>query len=146
MLPILKYVEALFHTLEIQHTDIAPATADDPEYDSPYVQAAREEGLDLPWYEKVAAGKFENGKFSFKRLTGGKLDDITVVVARVTDAPPVEEVPVTAEASEIASDGEAAPPSVSSETEKPAAAAAPQSVSSEEEKPAAASEKSEEQQ
>ena len=138
MLPILKYVEALFHTLEIQHTDIAPATADDPEYDSPYVQAAREEGLDLPWWEKVAAGKFENGKFSLKQLVGGKLDDITVVVARVTDAPVVvEEVAVAADPSEEAADGEPVSTSASVEDAKPAST----SASSEDEKPAAESEK-----
>lgn len=57
----------------------------------------------MPWWEKVSAGKFENGKFSLKQLTGGKLDDITVVVARVTDAVPVVvEVPEAAEESETA--------------------------------------------
>jgi hypothetical protein len=80
--------------------------ADDPNFDSPYVKAAREAGMDLPWWEKVAAGKFENGKFFLKKLTGGKLDDITVVVARVSDAPPVvEEVPEVAEASETTEEG-----------------------------------------
>lgn len=79
--------------------------ADDPELESPYVKAAKAEGLDLPWWEKIQGAKFENGRFSLKELLGGKLDDITVLVARVTDAPPVvEEVADAEEPSEESSD------------------------------------------
>lgn len=98
-------------------TNCNDAAADDPEFDSPYVKAAREEGIDLPWWEKVAMGKFENGKFSLKKLTGGKLDDITVVVARVTDALPVaEEVPEEVPAGEDSESSAAVKPA-SAETE-----------------------------
>eukprot|EP00892_Ulva_mutabilis_P006407 jgi/Ulvmu1/4138/UM019_0117.1 len=58
--------------------------ADDPEYDSPYVQAAREAGNDLDWFQKVMSMQVKDGKLTLGALTGGKLDDITVVVARVS--------------------------------------------------------------
>lgn len=61
--------------------------ADDPEYDSPYVQAARAAGNDLDWFEKVMSMRVKDGKLALGALTGGKLDDITVVVARVTSTP-----------------------------------------------------------
>lgn len=61
--------------------------ADDDEFESPYVQSARDEGLDLPWWRKVLQAKIDDGKLQLGRLTGGKLDDITVLVARVADAP-----------------------------------------------------------
>lgn len=61
--------------------------ADDPEYDSPYVQAARAAGNDLDWFEKVMSMRVKDGKLALGALTGGKLDDITVVVARVAAAP-----------------------------------------------------------
>jgi protein phosphatase PTC7 len=58
--------------------------ADDDDFDSPYIQAAREDGMDIPWWEKLVTAKFKDGKFKLGQMTGGKLDDITVVVARVT--------------------------------------------------------------
>ena len=61
--------------------------------------------MDLPWWEKISGAKFENGRFTLKDLLGGKLDDITVLVARVTDAPPVvEEIADTEGALEEASE------------------------------------------
>jgi hypothetical protein len=61
--------------------------ADDEDYDSPYIQSARSEGMDLPWWQKLLSAKFENGQFQVGKLSGGKLDDITVVVARVSETP-----------------------------------------------------------
>nr|XP_016513604.1 PREDICTED: probable protein phosphatase 2C 26 [Nicotiana tabacum] len=45
----------------------------DIKFDSPYSLEARERGFDVPWWKKV---------FGMK-LTGGKLDDITVIVGKV---------------------------------------------------------------
>ncbi|KAL3623873.1 hypothetical protein CASFOL_032689 [Castilleja foliolosa] len=45
----------------------------DSNYDSPYSQEARAQGFDVPWWKKIMGMK----------LTGGKLDDITVIVAQV---------------------------------------------------------------
>ena len=61
-----------------QHTATALATlaskhANDEDYASPFTMEALEQGLDLPWWRKIAGQK----------LRGGKLDDITVVVAHV---------------------------------------------------------------
>lgn len=61
--------------------------ADDPEYSSPYIQEALSQGLDLPWWEKVMKTKIVDGRLQVGQLSGGKLDDITVLVARVTEAP-----------------------------------------------------------
>ena len=41
------------------------------------------QGLDLPWWEKLIGASFKNGRFQLRQLTGGKQDDITVLVARV---------------------------------------------------------------
>ena len=65
--------------------------AEDESYDSPYVQAARKEGMDLPWWEKLASASMSDGGVQFGQLTGGKLDDITVLVARVSHAPPPQQ-------------------------------------------------------
>jgi protein phosphatase PTC7 len=62
--------------------------------------------MDIPWWEKLLTARVQDGKLRLGQLSGGKLDDITVVVARVAEAP-VEPPPV-----------EAAPPS--SENEEPA--------------------------
>lgn len=45
----------------------------DPNYDSPYSIEARSRGFDVPWWKKLLGQK----------LTGGKLDDITVIVGQV---------------------------------------------------------------
>jgi hypothetical protein len=64
--------------------------AGDPEYDSPYIAAARKNGYDLPFWEKLMAIRWEDGRLKLGRLKGGKIDDITVIVARVTETPPPE--------------------------------------------------------
>ncbi|KAJ1257789.1 hypothetical protein BS78_10G022900 [Paspalum vaginatum] len=45
----------------------------DVTFDSPYSIEARSRGFDVPWWKKLLGAK----------LTGGKMDDITVVVARM---------------------------------------------------------------
>ncbi|KAJ3693809.1 hypothetical protein LUZ60_009289 [Juncus effusus] len=42
-------------------------------FDSPYIIEARKRGFDVKWYEKALG----------KKLTGGKLDDITVVIGQI---------------------------------------------------------------
>ncbi|KAI3450286.1 hypothetical protein Pfo_006951 [Paulownia fortunei] len=44
----------------------------DSSFDSPYSQEARAQGFDVPWWKKIMGMK----------LTGGKLDDITVIVGQ----------------------------------------------------------------
>jgi hypothetical protein len=61
------------------------ATAEDEDFESPYIQSAREEGMDLPWWQKILGAKLVDGKLQLGRISGGKLDDITVLVARVSD-------------------------------------------------------------
>ncbi len=39
--------------------------------------------LDLPWWEKLFGASFRNGRFQMRQLTGGKMDDITVIVSMV---------------------------------------------------------------
>ncbi|XP_039816046.1 probable protein phosphatase 2C 1 isoform X3 [Panicum virgatum] len=54
----------------------------DVTFDSPYSMEARSRGFDVPWWKKVLGAK----------LIGGKMDDITVVVAQVkTVAVPEDE-------------------------------------------------------
>lgn len=55
---------------------LASKHAADPEYMSPYTLEALEQGQDLPVWEKMLG----------KKRQGGKLDDITVVVAQVVKA------------------------------------------------------------
>uniref|UniRef100_A0A061QJK1 Protein phosphatase n=1 Tax=Tetraselmis sp. GSL018 TaxID=582737 RepID=A0A061QJK1_9CHLO len=64
---------------------LARRHAADETFDSPYIQAAASEGFDLPWWEKLAGAKVEDGKIKLGRLTGGKMDDITVIVAEITE-------------------------------------------------------------
>jgi protein phosphatase PTC7 len=45
----------------------------DVRFDSPYSMEARSRGFDVPWWKKLLGAK----------LTGGKMDDITVIVAQV---------------------------------------------------------------
>ncbi|CAM0879674.1 unnamed protein product [Alopecurus aequalis] len=45
----------------------------DVKFDSPYSIEARSRGFDVPWWKKLLGAK----------LTGGKMDDITVIVAQV---------------------------------------------------------------
>ncbi|XP_031100344.1 probable protein phosphatase 2C 26 [Ipomoea triloba] len=53
--------------------DLAQSHSLDPNFDSPYSQEARARGFDVPWWKKILQMK----------LTGGKLDDITVIVGQV---------------------------------------------------------------
>ncbi len=46
---------------------------------------------DLPWHEKLLGASFQNGQLILGKLSGGKLDDITVLMARVMQV--TEEVP-----------------------------------------------------
>ncbi|KXZ57082.1 hypothetical protein GPECTOR_5000g1309 [Gonium pectorale] len=59
--------------------------ASDAEYASPYTREALSQGLDLPWWDKLLGMSFKGGKLHLKQLTGGKMDDITVLVS-VVDA------------------------------------------------------------
>jgi len=59
--------------------------AEDPEFESPYILQALQQGMDLPWWEKLANTRVKDGKLQIGRLSGGKQDDITVLVARVSD-------------------------------------------------------------
>jgi hypothetical protein len=61
--------------------------AADERRDSPYAAEARAQGLDLPWWEKVVGTRFTaGGKVEVGKLTGGKMDDVTVLVAQVVAA------------------------------------------------------------
>ena len=62
---------------------LARKHASDPDYASPYTREALAQGYDLPWWEKLFGAGFRNGRFQLKQLTGGKQDDITVLVSRV---------------------------------------------------------------
>ncbi|KAG2486200.1 hypothetical protein HYH03_015162 [Edaphochlamys debaryana] len=64
--------------------------AGDNEFASPYTREALSQGLDLPWWDKLLGMTFKGGKVHLKQLTGGKMDDITVLLAyvEVVDAPP----------------------------------------------------------
>ncbi|PON85856.1 PPM-type phosphatase domain containing protein [Trema orientale] len=53
--------------------NLASSHAMDPNFDSPYALEARSRGFDVPWWKKILG----------RKLTGGKLDDITVVVGQV---------------------------------------------------------------
>ncbi|GLI62879.1 hypothetical protein VaNZ11_005635 [Volvox africanus] len=57
--------------------------ASDAEYASPYTREALSQGLDLPWWDKLLGMSFKGGKVHLKQLTGGKMDDITVLVSFV---------------------------------------------------------------
>ena len=83
LVPALASARACAETLARR----ARLCAADPRRDSPYSREARLQGLDLPWWEKVAATRFTaGGKVEVGRLTGGKMDDITVLVAQVVAA------------------------------------------------------------
>ncbi|KAL8548958.1 hypothetical protein ACS0TY_008011 [Phlomoides rotata] len=53
--------------------NLAHAHSKDSSFDSPFSQEARAQGFDVPWWKKVMGMK----------LTGGKLDDVTVIVGQV---------------------------------------------------------------
>ena len=64
--------------------EMASRNAQNPEYDSPYAIEARNEGIELPFWDKLAGLKLTSNGVEMGKLTGGKLDDITVIVARVS--------------------------------------------------------------
>ncbi|KAL2623278.1 hypothetical protein R1flu_003483 [Riccia fluitans] len=66
---------------------LASKHARDKTYNSPYSVEALSQGLDVPWYAKLFG----------KKLTGGKLDDITVVVGHVVSIPATDEAETTTE-------------------------------------------------
>ncbi|PNH00830.1 putative protein phosphatase 2C 1 [Tetrabaena socialis] len=74
--------------------------ASDTDFASPYTREALSQGLDLPWWDKVLGMSFKGGKLHLKQLTGGKMDDITVLVSYVI---------VVNQPEAAASDGQAIP-------------------------------------
>lgn len=73
---------------------LARKHASDNEFASPYTREALSQGLDLPWWDKLLGVQFKNGRFQLKQLTGGKMDDITVLVSMVDEvAPPPPPAP-----------------------------------------------------
>jgi protein phosphatase PTC7 len=64
---------------------LARERASDPLFESPYTREALKQGFDIPWDKKLAGARFVNGKVELAKLTGGKQDDITVLVARVAE-------------------------------------------------------------
>lgn len=73
------------------------------------------QGYDLPWWEKIMGLRFRDGRLQLKGLTGGKMDDITVLVACVEEEEEQRQQPVAAaaegqaEAAEGAAEAAAAP-------------------------------------
>mmetsp|Transcript_8941 Transcript_8941/g.19107 ORF Transcript_8941/g.19107 Transcript_8941/m.19107 type:complete len:439 (-) Transcript_8941:941-2257(-) len=80
---------------------LARVHASDNEFASPYTREALSQGLDLPWWEKLFGASIKNGRFHLKQLTGGKQDDITVLMAYVA-ADPVPPPPAPQAAAEEA--------------------------------------------
>jgi len=64
---------------------MAFANSQDPEYESPYALEARKQGYELSFLEKIQAAKFTEGGLQLGQITGGKMDDVTVVVAEITE-------------------------------------------------------------
>ncbi|KAI8465998.1 MAG: phosphatase 2C-like domain-containing protein [Monoraphidium minutum] len=62
---------------------MARAHACDPEFPSPYTREALQQGYDLSLFEKLRRLTWRDGRVRLGRLTGGKLDDITVLVSVV---------------------------------------------------------------
>ncbi|XP_062086664.1 probable protein phosphatase 2C 26 isoform X2 [Humulus lupulus] len=56
--------------------NLASTHAKDSDFDSPYALEARSRGFDIPWWKKILG----------RKLTGGKLDDITVIVGQVVSS------------------------------------------------------------
>lgn len=78
---------------------LARQHASDTEFSSPYIQEALLQGFDLPWWDKIFGATWKNGRFQLRQLSGGKQDDITVIVAQVV-AEPLKLTPLPAEAAE----------------------------------------------
>jgi protein phosphatase PTC7 len=65
--------------------EMAVAHSRDPEYESPYALEARKQGYELSFFEKIQAAKFTEGGIQLGQITGGKMDDITILVGVVQD-------------------------------------------------------------
>lgn len=63
--------------------NLASKNAGDEDWESPYARGAVEAGLDIPLWEKIKGVSIKEGKLEMAKLKGGKVDDITVVVAIV---------------------------------------------------------------
>ncbi|GFR43171.1 hypothetical protein Agub_g4221 [Astrephomene gubernaculifera] len=89
IVPMLPKTPADTHTAAEAIAAAARRHASDTEFASPYTREALSQGLDLPWWDKLLGMSFKGGKLHLKQLTGGKMDDITVLVAfvDVVDAP-----------------------------------------------------------
>ncbi|GLJ37371.1 hypothetical protein SUGI_0758350 [Cryptomeria japonica] len=72
-----EFVKKAAHAL----ADLASTHARDRTFESPYCLEARIQGHDIPMWKKLLGMKF----------TGGKLDDITVIVGMVVNAPVLSE-------------------------------------------------------
>ncbi|KAL0041824.1 hypothetical protein WJX79_005687 [Trebouxia sp. C0005] len=83
LLPLLPDSESSVKQAALQIANAASTNAYDDQYPSPYTVEAVRQGMDLPWWQKLLGARFKDGKFQLARLQGGKLDDITVVVAYV---------------------------------------------------------------
>ncbi len=66
--------------------EMAFVNSQNPEYESPYALEARRQGYELSFVEKLQAAKFTEGGLKLGQITGGKMDDITVVVGVVVEA------------------------------------------------------------
>eukprot|EP00967_Tisochrysis_lutea_P058477 scaffold74395_cov16-Tisochrysis_lutea.AAC.1 len=47
--------------------------------------------LDIPWWEKLLGTSFKGGRCQLKQLSGGKMDDITVLIAYVAEVGQLED-------------------------------------------------------
>lgn len=83
LLPLLPTSEESVKQAALQIANAASTNAYDDDYSSPYTVEAVRQGMDLSWWQKLVGARFKDGKFQLARLQGGKLDDITVVVAYV---------------------------------------------------------------
>ncbi|KAK9827359.1 hypothetical protein WJX81_000872 [Elliptochloris bilobata] len=63
----------------------------DPGYESPYSREALRQGLDLAWWQKLAGASLRDGRLELGSLRGGKMDDVTVLVAIVVEEDPPPE-------------------------------------------------------
>lgn len=63
--------------------ELAAEKAQDAEYESPYALEARKAGIELSFWDKLSNAKMTSNGFEFGQVTGGKLDDITILVAKV---------------------------------------------------------------
>ncbi|GFH29910.1 protein phosphatase, partial [Haematococcus lacustris] len=106
---------------------LARQHASDDDFPSPYTREALSQGIDLPWWEKLVGASFKSGRLQLKQLTGGKMDDITVLVALVEAADP----PAASDSSNAEAEGmEGAGSAAAAELQGPAEAAADNGLSS----------------